>query len=257
MPRVPSPALGPTARSRRAAATPHRAPRPPCGLAILPFPPASSRSSPSARPAEGKEVATHPSRTARESTAQDESPITLLVGRLAAGDTDAGDRLAEAVVDRLEQIAGREMARHNRGNLDGLTLEPRILAHDALLKILDSDVEFENRRHLFAYATRIIVRAMIDYQRRRRTQRRGGDRMRVTLSGLGDAPALDIERFPPILEELEALDPRQAEVVRLRVFWGATMEHIAEILDVSTRTAERDWRFARRWLAHRLRPGSP
>ena len=78
--------------------------------------------------------------------------------------------------------------------------------------------------------------------------------MRVTLSGLGDAQSFDIKRFPPILEELEALDPRQAEVVRLRVFWGATMEHIAEILDVSTRTAERDWRFARRWLAHRLRP---
>ena len=80
--------------------------------------------------------------------------------------------------------------------------------------------------------------------------------VRVTLSGLGDAEAIDIERLPPVLDELEALDPRQAEVVRLRVFWGATMDHIAELLDVSTSSVERDWRFAKRWLARRLRPPS-
>lgn len=151
-------------------------------------------------------------------------PITVLLERLASGEGGAEDRLAEAVVDRLERIAGREMARHNRGHLDGLTLEPRVLAHDALLKILTAPVAFENRRHLFSYATTVIVRAMIDYQRRRRAERRGGDQLRVTMSGLGDAEAVEIEQIPEILDELERLDPRQAEVVRLRVFWGATME---------------------------------
>ena len=102
-----------------------------------------------------------------------EAPITVLLGRLATGDRDAEERLAEAVIARLEQIAGREMVRQNRGHLGGLTLEPRVLAHDALLKILDSEVEFENRRHLFSYASTIIVRAMIDYQRRRRAARPG------------------------------------------------------------------------------------
>lgn len=179
-------------------------------------------------------------------------PITVLLRRLAAGEPGAEERLAEAVVERLERIAGREMARRNRGHLDGLTLEPRVLAHDALLEILGSSVAFENRRHLFAYATTVIVRAMIDYQRRRRAARRGGDRFRVTLSGLGDAEAVEVEQFPAILEELERLDPRQAEVVRLRVFWGATMDQVATILGVSTSTTERDWRFARRWLATRL-----
>ena len=183
-------------------------------------------------------------------------PITLLLSRLAASEPDAEERLAEAVVERLEQIAGREMARHNRGHLDGLTLEPRVLAHDALLKILDSPVEFENRRHLFGYATTVIIRAMIDYQRRRGAQRRGGDQIRVTLSALGDDEAVQIEQFPEILDELEDLDSRQAEVVRLRVFWGATMDQIAEILEVSTSSVERDWRFARRWLATRLEPSA-
>jgi len=181
-------------------------------------------------------------------------PITVLLGRLASGEPGAEERLAEAVVERLERIAGREMARHNRGHLGGLTLEPRVLAHDALLKILDSEVAFENRRHLFGYATTVIVRAMIDYQRRRRASRRGGDQLRVTLSGLGNTQAVEVEQFPEIIEELERLDQRQAEVVRLRVFWGATMDQIGEILGVSTSSVERDWRFARRWLATRLEP---
>jgi len=183
-----------------------------------------------------------------------DAPITALIGHLAEGQPNAEERLAEAVLDRLEAIAGRELARKNRGHLDGLTLEPSVFAHDALLRLLDSPLAFENRGHVFSYATRIIINAMIDYQRSRAAQRRGGEMVRVTLSGLGDREAIDIERFPPVLEELEALDPRQAEVVRLRVFWGATMDHIAQLLDVSVSSVERDWRFAKRWLARRLRP---
>jgi RNA polymerase sigma factor (TIGR02999 family) len=178
----------------------------------------------------------------------------VLLGRLAAGDAEAGEPLAAAVIDRLEVIAQREMRRQNRGVLDGLTLEPRVLADDALLRVLEAPVDFENRRHFFAYATQIIVRSMIDYQRSRRAQRRGGGQLRITLDDqLGGA--VEIERLPPILEELEELDPRQAEVVRLRVFWGASMEQIAEYLGVSKSSVERDWRFARRWLAVELRDG--
>jgi RNA polymerase sigma factor (TIGR02999 family) len=183
--------------------------------------------------------------------------ITELVSGLAAGETGVEDRLAEAVVGELEVIARREMARHNSGHLDGLTLEPRILAHDALLKILSLPVPFENRRHLFAYATRIIVRAMIDYQRSRRVQRRGGHLVRVTLAGVGEDSGVAIDRIPEVLDELEALDARKAEVVKLRVFWGATVQQIAEVLEVSPSSVERDWRFARRWLAARLSGGVP
>ena len=148
------------------------------------------------------------------------------------------------------------MRQRNAGRLDGLTLEPRVLADDALLQILASPITFENRRHLFAYASRIIVRAMIDYQRARGAQRRGSDLIRVTLSGLAETTPIALERLPPVLDELARLDPRQAEGVQLRVFWGGTTEQIAQVLGVSTSTVERDWRFARRWLAVRLRPGT-
>jgi RNA polymerase sigma factor (TIGR02999 family) len=127
-----------------------------------------------------------------------------------------------------------------------------MLAHDALLKILDRPLEFENRRHFFGYATRVMARALIDYQRRRNAQKRGGPQLKVTLAEIAEEGVFDADDVPAALEELEALDPRKAELVGLRVFWGASMSEIADLLEISESTAERDWRFARRWLATRL-----
>jgi RNA polymerase sigma factor (TIGR02999 family) len=182
----------------------------------------------------------------------DDQPITRLLAAAAHGDRLADDRLIQAVVGRLEQIASREMAAGNRGGLHGLTMEPRMLAHDALIKILDRPLEFENRRHFFAYATQVMARAIIDYQRRRNAQKRGGPQFKVTLAELEDEQSFELTEVPAALEELEALDPRKAELVGLRVFWGASMSEIADLLEISESTAERDWRFARRWLAARL-----
>ena len=182
----------------------------------------------------------------------EDPPITELLGAAARGDRAADERLVAAVVDQLERIARNQMSAGNRGGLDGLTLEPRMLAHDALVKLFEQPVEFENRRHFFAYATQVMSRAIIDYQRRRAAQKRGGDLQRVGLSWVRDGTELDLIEIPEALADLEALDPRKAELVGLRVFWGASMEELAELLDISLSTAERDWRFARRWLVKRL-----
>lgn len=182
--------------------------------------------------------------------------ITMLLDRLAEGDDGAGSALANAVVQRLERIAAHEMAKYPNDGA-ALTLEPRMLAHDALLKLLEAPRQFENRRHFFAYATQIIARAMIDYQRRRHAQKRGGDLARVRLSLAAEEPGFDLEQIPEILDELERLDTRKADLVRLRVFWGATMPEIAECLGISLATAERDWSFARRWLMARLHDREP
>lgn len=181
-----------------------------------------------------------------------DAPITQLLDRAARGDRDADEALVAAVVGQLERIARNQLAAGNRGGLDGLTLEPQMVAHDALLKMFEQPKAFENRRHFFAYATQVMARAIIDYQRKRNAQKRGGDLQRVTLSWVRDESALDLFDVPEALTELQALDPRKAELVGLRVFWGATMEEAAELLEISLSTAERDWRFARRWLADRL-----
>lgn len=181
-----------------------------------------------------------------------DAPITQLLDRAARGDRDADEALVAAVVGQLERIARKQLAAGNRGGLDGLTMEPQMMAHDALLKLFEQPVEFENRRHFFAYATQVMARAIIDYQRKRNAQKRGGNLQRVTLSWVRDESTLDLSDVPDALTELQALDPRKAELVGLRVFWGASMEEAAELLEISLSTAERDWRFARRWLAERL-----
>jgi RNA polymerase sigma factor (TIGR02999 family) len=183
--------------------------------------------------------------------------ITMLLAKAARGDRASDERLIKAVVDQLEQIARRQMAAGNRGCLDGLTMEPRMVAHDALLKIFDQPIEFENRRHFFAYATSVMSRAIISYQRSRLAQKRGGDQQRLGLSLLTANGEMDLLEIPEALEELRALDSRKAELVGLRVFFGADMPEIAETLGVSLSTAEREWRFARRWLAQRLTASTP
>lgn len=181
--------------------------------------------------------------------------ITGLLQQLADGDDSVGSKLAEAVIGKLERIAHRELADRNRGALDGLTLEPGMFVHDALLKLIHQPIEFANRQHFFAYATQIMVRAMVDYHRARQAQKRGGDLLRVSLSAVMEH-AVEFEELPPILDELERLDGRKADVVRLRVFWGASNDEIAGLLALSPSTVERDWRFSRRWLAARLRPAA-
>ncbi|MEM1180177.1 MAG: ECF-type sigma factor [Acidobacteriota bacterium] len=183
-------------------------------------------------------------------------PITEHLHGVARGESESADRLAAAVLDQLRAIARREMAVRGGGPVRALTLEPGMLASDALMKIFENRPEFENRRHFFAYTTQVMVRALIDYQRQRQAKKRGGDQVRVTLSGLGgDGPAaVDVETLPPVLARLGALDARKAEVVQLRVFWGMTVSEIAALLETSPSTVDREWRFARRWLATQLHP---
>ncbi len=188
-------------------------------------------------------------------------PITQLLQELARGEAPSDDRIVATVVKALERLAEKEMA--HRGGWHGLTLEPKVFAHDALLKILDQRQAFANRGHFFAYATQIMARAMIDYHRARHSQKRGGDWQRVSLNGDADKAQgvelsaelddIDLEKMPPALEALHTMDARKGDVVRLRVFWGATTEEIAEILGISIASVERDWRFAKSWLAANMR----
>jgi RNA polymerase sigma-70 factor (ECF subfamily) len=187
----------------------------------------------------------------------DAGEITRLLEHAATGDQNALDALSEKVYADLERVAARRL-RHRFGpELAGVTLEPAALVNETFLKLLATPMRFANRRHFFAFATRVMLRALTDYQRARGAAKRGGDATRVSLSGLGaGASPLDTtaEMVSSGLAELEELDPRKAEVVALKVFWGFEMMEIAEALEVSLRTVERDWRFARNWLRARLQP---
>ncbi len=190
-----------------------------------------------------------------EPAADVEGDITVLLRRAAAGDSTATDDLLAAVYARLEQVAKQQM-RAQHGPMRGdLTLEPQALVHDTLLKLLNAPRDFANRRHFYSFATKVMIRVLQDYQRARRAKKRGGHLVRVTLSHVGSVgsdPEIEVDELPPILAKLEKHDQRKAEVVRLRVFWGLEMPEIAQVLGASLSTVERDWRFARHWLAARL-----
>ncbi len=182
--------------------------------------------------------------------------LTQLLQLAADGSEEAMERAMEEVYDDLRRIAHRRMRDRHGANYRDQTLEPTALVHETFLRLREQRSDFRNRRHFFAVATRIMMRALIDYQRSRLAERRGGDQVRVTLSRFhGPARSsdpVDMAAFSEALGQLAERDGRKADVVRLYVLWGFEMTEIAEMLEVAVRTVERDWKVSRVWLADRL-----
>ena len=184
--------------------------------------------------------------------------ITRFLKEAEAGREGATDRLMEAVYADLERVAGRHMRDRFGHGLPGVTLEPAALVNESFMKLIRQRKQFDNRGQFFAIATRIMLRVLVDYQRSRGAAKRGGDRDRITLSleppatetDLGEAvDGIGVDALVEALENLETLDSRKADVVKLRVVWGLSMSQIAESLGISLATVERDWSFAKAWLA--------
>ena len=124
------------------------------------------------------------------------------------------------------------------------------------MKLLRNPHEFANRRHFFAFANRVMTRVLIDYERQKKTAKRGGEAIRVTMTGLPGEEGLPASDLLETLERLQELDARKAEVVRLRVLWGLENKEIANALEISLATVERDWRFARSWIRSQIEGGT-
>jgi RNA polymerase sigma factor (TIGR02999 family) len=137
-------------------------------------------------------------------------------------------------------------------------MEPAALVNESFLRIIKQRNKYDNRGQFFAIATKVMLRVLMDYQRRRGAAKRGGDRQRITLplekqpepGGRRSSDTLiGVETLAGALERLESLDPRKADVVKMKVIWGLTMPEIAQSLDISLATVERDWAFSKAWLA--------
>lgn len=161
------------------------------------------------------------------------------------------DALFEEVYQELRRIAGNIM-RRERGDH---TLQPTAVVHEAYLKLSAQNGEnWTDRKQFLSIAAMSIRRILVDHARRRDAVKRGGRRGRITLSGLEDLTAREIElpRIDEALERLTALDARQGRVVELRFFGGLSVAEAADVLGVSKRTAEGDWAMARAWLHREL-----
>jgi RNA polymerase sigma factor (TIGR02999 family) len=179
--------------------------------------------------------------------------VTSLLRSWRGGDAAALDLLVPLVYDALRQLAAQRL----RGSAAGaITLQPTALVHEAFLRLVHGEIDWQSRAHFFAVASKTMRNVAIDHARRRHADKRGGDAVRVELTeGVGVAaggPGVDVLALDEALSRLETLDARQAKVVELRFFAGLSTAETAVVLDCSSATVERDWRSARAWLFREL-----
>src|SRR5947199_4534001 len=187
------------------------------------------------------------------------SDITQILSAIDAGDARAAEQLLPLVYDELRKFAAAQLAHEQPGQ----TLQATALVHEAYLRLVGGEQtpDWDGRRHFFAAAAEAMRRILIDRARHKQTRKAGGGRRRLDLDDI--EPSLEEEdgdrllALDEALRQLEAEDPRKAEVVKLRFFAGLTAEQAAAPLGGSTSTAEKDWAYARSWLrlVNDRRPG--
>jgi RNA polymerase sigma factor (TIGR02999 family) len=175
--------------------------------------------------------------------------VTRLLEAWRDGDQAARDRLIPLIYDELRRRAAAHLRRERRGH----TLRPTELVHETYLRLCAQHAGWQNREQLFGVASRLMRRILVDHARMRGAAKRGG--IRVTLvEGLAAAAVEpDLLDLDAALDELAALDERQAQLVELRFFGGLGIEESARMLGVSVATANRDWVTAKAWLYRRLK----
>lgn len=182
----------------------------------------------------------------------DDDDITILLQKHSAGNGNVIDKLIPLVYDEMKKMAHFRL----KGERAGHTLDTAALVHEAYLKLVDLDrIDWKNRNQFYGIASRVMRNILVDYAVKRKAQKRGGDRDRVTLRD-SDVKAeknlLDILSINQALEKLEQIDERQVRVVECRFFGGLTIEETAHALGISDPTVSRDWQMARAWLNREL-----
>jgi RNA polymerase sigma-70 factor (ECF subfamily) len=177
--------------------------------------------------------------------------ITGLLLQFSQGNREVEGRLVELVQNQLRRMAVGYM-RRERGNH---TLQATALVNEAWLRLENQEVNWQNRVHFFAVASRVMRQILVDYARRRAAEKRGGVKNRITLCDalLKEEESLtDVLALDEALNRLQEFDPRACRVVELHFFGGLSFQEIELILSVSARTIERDWTMARAWLRAEL-----
>jgi len=179
--------------------------------------------------------------------------VTELLQRLRAGDADARERLFPLVYEELRQVARRALRRERPDH----TLRATELVHEAYLKLGAAEGPWQDRAHFLGVAARAMRQILVDHARRRLSGKRGGGVIATTLEDVGadnGLPPEELMALDAALDRLEQRDPRLRALVEYRFFGGLSDREIAEVLQVSERTVNRDWAKARAWLHQEIYP---
>jgi RNA polymerase sigma factor (TIGR02999 family) len=177
------------------------------------------------------------------------SDVTRILCDIEQGDPHAAELLLPLVYDELRQLAAQKMALETPGQ----TLQPTALVHEAYLRLVDVEQarQWNSRRHFYAAAAEAMRHILVDRARRKHRRKRGGDRFRVDLDPAKVGATEDPDEVLGVDEALTGLaeaDAEAAELVKLRYFVGLSIPEAAEALNISPRSADRLWAFARAWL---------
>jgi RNA polymerase sigma factor (TIGR02999 family) len=179
--------------------------------------------------------------------------VTRILTDIAHGAPHAAAELLPLVYDELRRLAAARLAAEPSGN----TLQPTALVHEAYLRLVGTAdaAHWDNRGHFFAACAEAMRRILVDTARRKKMGRHGGGLNRHDATELALAaaqPDEDLVALDEALTRFAAIEPRKAELVKLRYFAGLTLEEAAEALDISPATAKRHWAFSKAWLFQAL-----
>jgi RNA polymerase sigma factor (TIGR02999 family) len=178
--------------------------------------------------------------------------ITVLLRQWSAGEESAVEAITPYIYSELHWLAGHYL-RKERG---GHTLQPTALVNEAWMRLAGINApEFQNRKHFYAIAARLMRQILVDHARQKLAGKRGGGAKEVPLNErviCSSDSAHEYLMLHDALEKLAQADARKAQVIELRFFSGMTIEEIAEYLHVSVSTVMREQRFAEAWLSRYL-----
>jgi RNA polymerase sigma factor (TIGR02999 family) len=188
------------------------------------------------------------------------SEVTRILTAIEQGDPHAAEHLLPLVYEELRKLAAQRLSQEKPGQ----TLQATALVHEAYLRLVggEPDVHWNSRGHFIAAAAEAMRRILVDNARRKKTAKHGGQRKRIDFSQAEPITEVDPDSLldlDAVLTELAREDPEAAEVAKLRLFAGLSVEEAGQALSMSRAHAYRQWTYARAWLHGRLRdlPGSP
>ena len=184
------------------------------------------------------------------------SDIARILEAVQGGNSQAAEELLPLVYDELRRLAAHKMAQERPGH----TLQATALVHEAWLRLRESHRQaWRGREHFFSAAAEAMRRILVEHARRKSRVRHGGDLERADVELIDLPIAADAEkclRVNEALDQMAKIDPRKADVVKMRMLIGLELQEIATALNASVKTIQRDWAFAKAWLSRELKEGA-